>query len=66
MIMTDVSLEQTEEKAKALSMAANHYPEVSFAIGCGFEADCRDVRRALIQADERMYEAKKRHYGLGR
>ncbi len=63
-ILTDVSLEQTEEKAQALSKAADHYPDVSFAIGCGFEADCRNVRRALVQADERMYEAKKRYYAL--
>ena len=48
-----------EKKAKALGMASEHYPDVSFAIGCGFEEDCRKVRRALVQADERMYEARK-------
>ena len=61
-IMTDTSLEQMEEKARLLSDAAGHYPDVSFAAGCGYAADCRDVRRALAEADERMYEAKKRHY----
>ena len=63
-IMTDVSQEQMEERARALGRAADHYPGVSFAIGCGFEEDCRNVRRALAQADEKMYEAKKRHYAL--
>ncbi len=63
-ILTDVSPEQIEEKAQALSMAAEHYPDVSFAVGCSFEEDCRDVRRALGQADKRMYESKKRHYAL--
>ena len=53
------SQKQMEKKAKALGMASEHYPDVSFAIGCGFEEDCRKVRRALVQADERMYEAKK-------
>ena len=61
-ILTDVSREQMEEKAQALRAAAEHYPAVSFSIGCSFEEDCRDVRRALIQADERMYEAKKKYY----
>ncbi len=63
-ILTDISLKQLEEKAQALDMAADHYPDVSFAVGCGFEADCRFVRRALAQADKRMYEAKKRYYAL--
>ena len=63
-IQTDVSLKQVEEKAQALSLAADQYPDVSFAIGYAYEEDCRDVRKALIQADERMYEAKKRHYAL--
>ncbi len=63
-VLTDVSLKQTEENAQALNAAAGHYPDVSFAVGFGYEPDCRDVRRALAQADERMYEAKKRYYAL--
>ena len=61
-IMTDTSSEQMEEKARLLHDAAGHYPDVSFAAGCGYAADCRDVRSALAEADERMYEAKKKHY----
>ena len=61
-ILTDVSREQIEDKAKELPLAANHYPDVSFAVGCSYEEDCRNVRRALALADERMYEDKKKHY----
>ena len=61
-ILTDVSREQIEEKAGELYQVADGYPDVSFSIGCGFEADCREVRRALMLADERMYEDKKRFY----
>lgn len=61
-ILTDITRQETEEKAKALCQIAGRYPDVSFAVGCGFESDCRNVRRALAQADERMYEDKKRYY----
>ena len=61
-ILTDVTQKEIEDKAGALSLAAAHYPDVSFAVGCSHEQDCRDVRRGLTQADERMYENKKQHY----
>ena len=61
-VLTDVTPEQIEDKARELYRIAKNYPDVSFSIGCGFEADCRDVRRALAQADERMYEEKKQYY----
>ena len=61
-ILTDVSSKEIEDKARALSLAASHHPDVSFAVGCSYEKDCRDVRRGLAQADERMYEDKKQHY----
>ncbi len=61
-ILTDVTQKEIEDKARELSVAAGHYPDVSFAVGCSFEKDCRDVRRGLAQADERMYEDKRRHY----
>ena len=61
-ILTDVSRQQIEDKARELPIAASHYPDVSFAVGCSYEADCREVRRGLTQADERMYEDKKQHY----
>ena len=61
-ILTDVSREQIEEKARELCQTAAGCPDVSFAVGCGFEADCGQVHKALKLADERMYEDKKRYY----
>lgn len=61
-ILTGVSREETEEKARELRVAADRYPDVSFAIGCAFEEDSALVRKALAQADKRMYEDKKEYY----
>ncbi len=61
-IMTDVSQKQIEDKVRELHLAASRYPDVSFAVGYSYETDCREVRRGLAQADERMYEDKKQHY----
>jgi hypothetical protein len=54
--------EETENKVKAIHLAEEQYPDVSFAIGSYTEDDCRKVRHALMQADARMYEDKKRFY----
>ena len=61
-VLTDVTQTQIEDDVRALHRIAKKYPDVSFSIGCGFEPDCREVRRALAQADARMYEDKKRYY----
>ena len=61
-ILTGVSREQTEEKAQMLSETAKRYPHVSFAIGCGFDENSKNIRNVLSLADERMYEDKKRYY----
>ena len=62
MILTGVSGEELEKKVSDLRIAQTHYPDLSFAIGCSFTSDCREVRRALADADERMYEDKRKHY----
>jgi diguanylate cyclase (GGDEF)-like protein len=61
-ILTGISGEELEKKVSGLRIAQTHYPDLSFAIGCGYTSDCREVRRALADADERMYEDKRRHY----
>jgi len=61
-ILTNVSEEEIEKKAREVYQAAAHYPDVSFSLGYSFETDCRQVRRALMLADEKMYEDKKRYY----
>lgn len=61
-MLEDVTQEQTEEMAKAIYLAAQHYPGLSFSVGWGFEADFRDVRKALARADQGMYDDKKKYY----
>ena len=61
-VLEAVTQDRTEEMAKAIYLAEQHYPGLSFSVGWSFEEDCRDVRRALTQADQRMYEDKKRYY----
>lgn len=61
-ILTNVSQEHMEEKARELYQVAAGYPDVSFAIGCSYETDSGQIHRALALADERMYEDKKRYY----
>ena len=61
-VLTDVSKEEIEEKGREVYQAAARYPDVSFSVGTGFEEDCSQVRRALMLADEKMYEDKKRYY----
>ncbi len=61
-IQTGVTNEEIEKKAGDLRIVQTHYPDVSFAIGCSYTADCREVRKALADADERMYEDKKQYY----
>jgi len=61
-ILPGVSNEELEKKVSDLRIAQTHYPDLSFAIGRGYTSDCREVRRALADADERMYEDKRKHY----
>lgn len=61
-IREDVTREQTEEIARAIRLAERRYPGLSFSVGWSFEDDCRDIHRALAQADQRMYEDKKKYY----
>lgn len=62
-LLTGAAAGEAEEKALALREAAAARSGLSFAIGCWTEADCRNVSRALMRADEQMYEDKKRYYG---
>ena len=64
-ILTGISGEELEKKVSDLRIAQTHYPDLSFAIGCGYTSDCREVRSALADADERMYEDKRKYYSTG-
>ena len=61
-ILLNVSCEQLEEKVQALHASSEHYPGLSFAVGYSLTQDCRDVRKALAEADERMYMDKQLYY----
>ena len=61
-ILLNVTQEQLEEKVQALRETEANYPDLSFAVGCSLAQDCRNVRKALARADERMYEDKKAYY----
>ena len=54
---------ELEEKADALRRTSENYQALSFSIGCCASEDCREIRSALMTADERMYEDKKKYYG---
>ncbi len=61
-IVVDATLEEMEEKAKAIKEFAKHENKVNLAVGYHVEDDCRNVRTALRKADEKMYEDKRQYY----
>ena len=61
-VLTDVTEDELESKADKLRKISERYDKVVFAIGTGYEADVKNVRAALHNADERMYSDKKAYY----
>lgn len=59
-ILQDAGLPELEEKADALRKTALNYQDLSFAVGCCADDDCRNVRTVLMHADELMYEDKRK------
>ncbi len=57
--ITDEEMEARKQRLCELSG-----DEVSLAVGYYVEDDCRNVRSALRQADEKMYEDKRKYYEL--
>lgn len=60
-ISIGLSAAELEEKAASIKKNAEKY-NVSFAIGSAIAQSAKDLRKALVQADEGMYEDKKRYY----
>ena len=52
------------KKVEAVREAAEHYENVSFAIGYCYDENKHNVKEALRIADERMYEDKKKYYEM--
>jgi len=63
-IVPGTTAEEMEAKARLIREQEASENDVSFAIGCAVEDDCRNVRTALQKADEKMYEDKRRYYAL--
>jgi len=63
-IMTNTTEDEISIKAEKLREESKKYKDLVFAIGCAYEDDPADVRKALRIADERMYEDKKHYYEL--
>ena len=64
-ILTGVTEEQMQEYAAKLSETASAHG-VSFAAGWSYEDDASDIRKALTQADEKMYADKLNYYDARR
>ncbi len=61
-IVMGITEDELYKRAEAIREIEKKYDDVSFAIGACFDADRRNVRRALKIADERMYEDKRIYY----
>ncbi|MCR4655964.1 MAG: EAL domain-containing protein [Lachnospiraceae bacterium] len=61
-ILKGITKEELDDKITALRKASLKYGNVVFALGGSVEKDSRNVRMALRQADENMYEDKRRFY----
>lgn len=61
-IVLGASEAELNKKVQEVRDQAAKTDDVSFALGSSVQASKKDVRVALRQADERMYEDKKRYY----
>lgn len=61
-ILTGITKESLDEKIVSIRKACEKYKNVVFALGGSVEDDSRNVRMALRQADENMYEDKRLFY----
>ncbi|MCR5656983.1 MAG: sensor domain-containing diguanylate cyclase [Butyrivibrio sp.] len=63
-IIKGISESEIEEKIARIRETSERYADVSFALGSSVVPNSRDIRKALRQADERMYEDKKIYYEM--
>jgi len=61
-IVTGITASQLAGKLEEVRQNSKKYEDVSFALGSAFSDDSRDIRKALREADQAMYEDKKRYY----
>ena len=63
-IITGITAEELDMRAELLRKESENYDGLVFAIGAAYEASSANVRKALHEADERMYIDKKKYYEL--
>lgn len=63
-IIKGITESEIQEKIAQIRETSERYEDVSFAIGSSVVPNCRSIRKALRQADERMYEDKKIYYEM--
>ena len=61
-IVPDTTEEELKEKAEKVRKSSLGFDAASFAVGCCFVEDSKDIFTALHVSDERMYEDKDRYY----
>ena len=61
-IITGIEEDALREKIEQVREACAHYDRLRFALGGSTEADSRNVRKALKNADIAMYEDKRLYY----
>lgn len=61
-ILQDVKEQEVDLKAAAIKEAIGRRGNINIAMGCCVVGDKCDIRRALHEADEKMYEDKKEFY----
>ena len=61
-ILVGTTEKQLREKAEQLRQSTDREGKVSFAVGYSYREDCRKIREAMEEADERMYLDKQKYY----
>ncbi|MBR0410752.1 MAG: sensor domain-containing diguanylate cyclase [Eubacterium sp.] len=59
-------MEDMQKKIGDVKRKSEMFENVSFSAGCCTLDGCRDIRRALSEADARMYKDKKDYYSRGK
>ncbi|MCR4822456.1 MAG: GGDEF domain-containing protein [Treponema sp.] len=61
-LLRDVNEDEIKLLMEKLKSRAEKHEKVSFALGYSIQDDCNEIRRAMREADSRMYEDKNKYY----
>lgn len=65
-LMSETDQQEMEQKIEDIRKKSEMFENVSFAAGCSWLSSRQDIRRALSEADARMYEDKENCYRTGK